>query len=116
MQNKNENQDFWWRCDIRRYVVYDEYDDFSCSYSQIVWTPYIFVRATAKGVFVKGYFGGEHFILGKAKRQLAVPTKALALQDCIARKDRHVAGCRARLKRAEDERRYLEYEKGKLQI
>lgn len=95
--------DLWWRAEDRRYANYDpwaEYEQPSGSHLAIEMRPYRFVRATPKGVWLADFFGGEHFVLGTATRQLAVPTKALALQDLVARKKRHVWGAEARAARA----------------
>ena len=87
-----EGADVWWRADDRRYANYDplaEFEQPSGSHLVIELTPFELVRHTPKGVWVRGWFGQESFVLGKAIRQLCVPTKELALRDLIARKEKH---------------------------
>lgn len=100
-----EGSEVWWRADDKRYANYDpwaEYEQPSGSHLMIELTPYIVTRHTPKGVFVRPFFGGEQFVRGPAKKQLAVPTKALALQDLVRRKERHVAGAEARAAQARE--------------
>lgn len=108
---------FWYRCEIKRYSIADEWGDHSYTSSEIVWTKYAIVRETPKGVWLTrvkhsyqyshGRFAtammGTDFVLGTSLRQLACPTKELALADAIARKKRHVSGCHVRLVVAQDE-------------
>ena len=123
---------FWYRVDVKHYSVADEWGDHSHTSTELVWSKFAVHRETAKGVFLvevpmgfkdpyhhrgcdlsRRLFGAT-FVLGKAKRQRACPTKELALADCIARKERHVQGCKARLSRAEDDLRRLQWEAGTL--
>ena len=100
-----EGAEVWWRADDKRYANYDPFAEFeqpSGSHLVLELTPYVVVRHTPKGVWLRSYFGSEFFVLGNALRQKAVPTKELAIRDLIARKRRHVEGSRARLKRAEE--------------
>lgn len=99
-----EGVEIWWRADDKRYANYDPFAEFeqpSGSHLVLELTPYIVVRHTPKGVWLRSYFGGEVFVRGSALRQRAVPTKELAIRDLIARRKRHVKGCQARLHRAE---------------
>lgn len=115
-----EDAEVWWRADDKRYANYDpfaEYEQPSGSHLALELTPYVVVRHTPKGVWVRSYFGGETFVLGTAIRQQAVPTVELAIRDLVARKRRHVAGAAARLRRAEQHleaaEKWLEQEIGK---
>ena len=124
---------FWYRCEVRHYSVADEWGDHSYSTSEVVWTKYAVLRETPKGVWLtpapwgatnpdyarfsgpKGISRREDvFVLGSALRQQACPTKELALADAIARKERHIAGCRARLAQAERDLDHLRWEGGRL--
>lgn len=99
-----EGREVWWRADDKRYANYDpwtEFDQPSGSHLTLELTPYVVVRHTPKGVWLRSYSGGETFVLGTATKQQAVPTVELAIRDLVARKKRHVEGCRARLNRAE---------------
>lgn len=98
-----EYDDFWWRCDVRHYSVADEWGDHLYTATDISWTKYLIVRTTPKGVWLRGYLTREHFVRSKGKKQLALPTKELAIADAIARKERHVWGCQARLDRAKND-------------
>lgn len=93
--------DVWYRADVRWYSVADEWGDHSYSTCHVYITEFDVVRTTPKGVWLRGFMTGEFFVLGTAIRQRAVPTKTLALQDLVAREERHVYGCKARLHRAE---------------
>ena len=100
-----EGSDVWWRADDRRYAAYDPWAEFeqpSGSHLQLELTPYVADHYTPKGVWLRCWLGSRHFVLGKAIKQLAVPTKALAIRDLIARKKSHVAGAAARLAQAEE--------------
>jgi len=100
-----EGADVWWRAEDQRYANYDPWAEFeqpSGSHLQLKLIPYVVERYTPKGVRLRGTLGDRHFILGKAVRQHAVPTKALAISDLIARKKVHVAAAAARLARAEE--------------
>jgi hypothetical protein len=99
-----EGKEVWWRADDKRYANYDpwaEFDQPTGSHLMLELTPYVVVRHTPKGVWLRSYFGGETFVLGTATKQQAVPTVELAIRDLVARKKRHVAGAAARLRRAE---------------
>jgi len=119
---------FWYRCEVRHYSVADEWGDHSYSTSQVVWTKYAVIRETPKGVWLRSVpwsftywpdqrprpLSGGVFVLGTAMRQLACPTKELALADTIARKKRHIAGCEARLYAAQKDLQELEFVRLKL--
>ena len=96
-------EDVWWSCEIAHYSVADDWGDHAFTSSAVAWQWYRVDRATPKGVWLKLPFGGQFFVQGKAIRQRASPTPALALRDAIAKKERHVAGCESRLKRAVDD-------------
>lgn len=106
--------DVWWRAEIRHYSVADEWGDHLYTSTEVIWTSFKVVRTTPKGVWVSAW-GYDQFILGKAAKALAMPTRELAIQDCIARKERHVKGCEDRLKQARDDLRFLRYEQSKEQ-
>lgn len=112
-----EGADIWWRADDRRYANYDPFAEFeqpSGSHLVIEFTPFEVIKETPKGVRVRNFLGTETFILGDAIRQLAVPTKAIALQDLIARKEKHVRMAQLRADQAREHldaaRKYLERE------
>ena len=97
-----EGAEVWWRADDKRYANYDPWAEFeqpSGSHLVLELTPYVVVRHTPKGVWLQSYFGC--FVLGTATKQQAVPTVELAIRDLIARKTKHVAFARARLRKAE---------------
>lgn len=82
----------WWRADDKRYANYDPWAEFeqpSGSHLVIEFTPFQVVKYTPKGVRLRDWIGYEFFVLGDAIRQKAVPTKALALQDLVRRKEKH---------------------------
>ena len=98
-----DDSDLWWRADDRRCANYDPWAEFeqpSGSHLQVELRPYRLVRATPRGVWLADFFGQEHFVLGTVTRQLAVPTKELALQDLVERKKRHVWGAETRAAQA----------------
>jgi hypothetical protein len=100
-----EGMDVWWRAEDRRYANYDPWADFeqpSGSHLQLRVDAYVVDSYTQKGVWLRGILGDRMFVLGTATKQFAVPTRELAIRDLIARKKRHVDGCRARLARAEE--------------
>lgn len=97
-----DDADVWWRAEDRRYANYDPWDDYtSGSYLAIELTPFIVDRYTPKGVWLRCSLGSTRFVLGKAVRQFAVPTKNLALADLVKRKERHVLCAKARWQEAE---------------
>jgi hypothetical protein len=99
-----EGAEVWWRADDRRYANYDpwaEDEQPEGSHLALELTPYVVSKHTPKGVWLRKWFGGKTFVLGTATKQEAAPTVELAIRDLVARKKRHVAGCRARLNRAE---------------
>jgi hypothetical protein len=100
-----EGSDVWWRAEDLRYANYDPWAEFeqpSGSHLQLTMTPYIVDSYTPRGVWLRGILGDRTFVLGTATKQHAVPTRELAIRDLIARKKRHVDGCKARLARAEE--------------
>lgn len=97
---------FWYRCEVRHFSVADEYGDHAYTSTSVVWTTYLVVKDTPKGVWLSAGFG-RVFVLGTALRQHACPTRELALADAIARKERHIGGCKARLRAAEDDLDHL---------
>ena len=100
-----EGAEVWWRADDNRYADFDPWA-MDCqpdtSSVAVELTPYVVKRTTPKTVILSGSMGDEHRVLGRAIRQFAVPTIEIALQDLVARKRRHVSGCAARLKQAEE--------------
>lgn len=97
--NVTDTDAVWWRAEDRRFADYDPWAEFeqpNSSHLRIVLTPYKVVRSTPKGVWLDN----GRFVCGVTTKQFAVPTPALALADLAARKQRHVAGCEARLCRA----------------
>lgn len=101
---------FWYRVEIKHYSVADEWGDHCYTSTAESITKYEVVKETPKGVFLRSVpFGfSSGFVLGTAKRQLACPTIELARADAIARKKRHIAGCKARLAAAENDLKILE--------
>ena len=100
-----EGSDVWWAAEAKQYANYNEFAEFeqpSGHQTHILLTPYILIRHTPKGAYIQGMFGEEHFILGKAVRQFAVPTKELALRDLIARKRRYISILESRIREAEE--------------
>lgn len=95
--------EIWWRADIKTYANYDPFAEFaqpSGSHHVIELTPFEVVRHTPCGVWVRSFMGPETFVLGYAIRQLCVPTKQLALQDLVARKQKHARMAALRAKEA----------------
>lgn len=58
------------------------------------------VKLTASGVWVEQW-GGRHFVLLNAHKRFAYPTKALALESYVKRKEHQTAMLRAQLQKAE---------------
>lgn len=121
---------FWYRCGVQHYSVADEYGDHSYTSTEVRWSKFAVVAGTPKGVWLrwtpvfatnpdyarcaKGRRGEDTLVLGKALRQFACPTRETALADAIARKERHIAGCKARLAVAERDLDHLRWEEGKI--
>lgn len=87
----NPKYDYWFRAETKTYACSDGYDD-DCDwsfYTRINIEPFIVVRTTPKGVFVRPFLGSEIFVLGTAKKQLCVPTIEAALHDLVQRKKLH---------------------------
>lgn len=119
---------FWYRCEVKHYSVADEWGDHDYTSTQVMWTKYAVLRETPKGVWLTSvpasskdpdaFRGKDRYyrdlVIGTSKKQLACPTKELALADAIARKKRHVDGCSARLQSAMKDLRVLEFEQFKL--
>lgn len=104
--------EYWFRAKDKRYADYDPWAEFeqpSTSHLAIEIEPYIVVRHTPKGVFLKPWIGAQIFVLGNAIRQVAVPTIELALQDLVARKKKHAEMSWLRFARAEEHLRAAEY-------
>lgn len=93
-------EDIWHRCEVRSYSVADEWGDHLYTGHKIDWYKFKVDSYTPKGVWLRGPYGEKFFVNGMAKKQRAVPTKALAIADEIARRKVHVLGCEARLLRA----------------
>lgn len=120
---------FWWRAELRRYASIDEWGDPVGTSRDVVWRKFAVIKQTPKGVWLtetslgdrdpnrwlgldpKNEFIGPWFVLGTATKQFAVPTPFLAITDCIARKERHIQGCRARLQSAEKDLARIVYER-----
>ena len=117
---------FWYRCDVKHYAVLDPYyEDVVGSSTRIIWRKFGVIKQTPKGVWltetsmgdtdpdrwmgknIQNHFIGPWLVMGKGKKQFACPTRETAWQDCVARKERHIAGCKARLTRAQDDLTYL---------
>lgn len=89
----------WYRAEDKRYAVWDQWDEgLTGSVLRIQITQHTVARHTPRGVILTD----GQFIRGTARKQFAVPTKELALRDLVIRKQYHVAGCKARLHRAEE--------------
>ena len=102
-----DDVEVWWRADDRRYANYDPFAEFeqpSGSKLVIELTPFEVVKHTPKGARVRDFLGWSVQVLGNAIRQHAVPTKELALQDLVRRKEKHVKMAEMR---AEEARSHL---------
>lgn len=100
-----EGTDTWWRADDKRYANYDPFAEFeqpSGSSLKIELTPFEMVKETPRGVWVRNWLGSKFFVLGEAARQIAVPTKQLAIQDLVRRKEKHVRMSEMRAKMARE--------------
>lgn len=101
--------EIWYRCEAYRQPHWDYEGEYVTGWSYSVqWIEYK-VTHTPKGVQASLY-GRTTFVLGKARKQLCVPTKELALRDAIIRAERHVWGAKARLNIAENLLRRLKNE------
>lgn len=120
---------FWYRCEVKHYSVADEWGDHAYSSSEIHWTKYAVIAETPKGVWLSPVPASfkdpdvlrgkrdryvQDFVRGQGKKQLACPTKEAALADAIERKKRHVAGCQARLRSAQNDLDKLQWEQASL--
>jgi 2-succinyl-5-enolpyruvyl-6-hydroxy-3-cyclohexene-1-carboxylate synthase len=93
----------WYRAEDKRYADYDpwaEYEQPTSSHAAIVMHEYDVLSVTPRGVVVRGDTGERRFIHGCSIKQLAVPTKELALADLIARKRRQIFIYEARIRNA----------------
>lgn len=94
--------DIWWRAETRSQAHWDEWGEHVTGYSyRVEWQKFRVIRTTPKGVWLADIFGQHHWVLGKAIRQVAQPTRELALRDETMRRLRHVKGCEQRLREAE---------------
>ena len=104
----------WWRAQDRRYANFDPFEEFeqTGSHIKIEYREYTVLKETPKGVWLKDkyefYDDKKFFVLGTARRQTAVPTKELALNDLLARKKKHVYYCELRTKSAEENLAHVE--------
>jgi hypothetical protein len=114
---------FWYRCEIKRYSIADEYGDHSYTSTEVKWEKFAILKETPKGVWLCSVpphytdpdkLRGLHnpmfsdFVLGTARKQMALPTKEAALADAIRRKEYHVLCCKRRLASAEKELQLLQ--------
>lgn len=91
--------EYWYRADDCSYSVSNEYGDHSHSIQRINIRRFKVIRHTPKGVWIDEY-GEERFVLGRARKQYAVPTVEIALHDLRARKIRQESIYLARAKNA----------------
>ena len=111
--NPPDGSDVWWRADDRIYANFDPFaedDQPQGTHVVIEFTPFIVEKYTPKGVWLRSFLGNRFFQIGNAIRQTAVPTKELALQDLVKRKEKHVKMSEKRLamaKRSLDMATYL---------
>ncbi len=93
------SDDVWFRAELRVKA-------FSLSLSKetsIEFKCFAVARPTPKGVWLNDGMGGEFFVLGKARKQYALPTTKLAIIDLVHRKRRHVAYRQVHLRAAQEE-------------
>ena len=102
--------EYWWRCTTDFRAATDEWDNVYICGPYMYLKKYEVVRHTPKGVWIRVPFGGEKFILGKALRQFAVPTKEIAMRDEIERRKREVRGHEHRRERALKRQQLVERE------
>jgi hypothetical protein len=91
--------DVWFRAELRVKA-------FSLSLSKepsIEFKCFAVARSTPKGVWLKDGSGGEFFVLGRARKQYALPTTKLAIIDLVSRKRRHLSYRQAHLRAAQQE-------------
>ena len=103
---KMDEQEIWYRCELKHYSTchLTEYGtEVYGSSSKIEYTEYHVKKHTPKGVRLEVCFGNDRFVLGTSVRQLAVPTKELALNDAVERKRKHVYFSKNRLSSAEND-------------
>lgn len=107
--------DSWWRAQDRCYAHYDPFEEIEQTGNviKIEYTEYRVVKETPKGVWLNHMYAfhddKKFFVRGKARRQTAVPTKELALNDLLARKKKHVYYSELRTKSAMRNLEAVEY-------
>lgn len=93
--------DIWWRAEDRTYAASDPWDEGNRgTVTYIELHPWLITKRTPKGVWAMETWEPERFILGKATKQICVPTQELALQDLVARKKVHVRMTEVRARNA----------------
>jgi hypothetical protein len=121
MEITEEFDGYWYRCEIRTYSRIDDFGDVTSSFDKVEWTRFGVLRNTPKGVKLveaarynpksPEYYLSEaslvyfnsRFVCGNTVKQWACPTTATALRDMIARKEYHIAMCKGRLNKAENQ-------------
>lgn len=81
-----DNIEVWYRYEGKRYASFSYDDgDYTSSYMNIVLHEYRVKRHTPKGVRLTN----DRVVLNDTRKKFACPTKELALESFLARKDRH---------------------------
>ena len=90
----------WYRYEIVRYSNgVDEFDDPLPGYSVAVeLRDFIVLRHTLNGVWIETWSGGKRFVLKRARKRYACPTKKEALDSFIARQQRRISILQSQLK------------------
>ena len=84
MKNSDELE-FWYRYEGRRYANFSEWEEVTGTHVNIVLHEYRVKRHTPKGVRLTD----GRVVLHDTRKKFAHPTKELALESFLARKDRH---------------------------
>jgi hypothetical protein len=90
----------WYRVEVQGYNDH-EFD--------IHYVEYRVINHTPKGVWLKAY-DGKRFVTGNCRKQLALPTKQLALRDFIFRKKAHIRHLEIKYRMAHNAMHYAETE------
>lgn len=89
----------WHRVTFQCYASsVDEFDrPYGTGTISLIYHQFEVVKETPKGVWLDIGFGEKKFVLKSSKRQWASPTKDVAMQKFIRRKQRHVAILKAQI-------------------
>lgn len=106
--------EFMFRVTCRRYAAADENGDYMGSYPEVELQSYKVIKRTPKGAWISTPLGGKSWVGLEHRKAFARLKVEDAIKDCRIRKEREIAGHKARLNAAERDLQVIDLQSARI--